>query len=164
MQEPSASAPHAFVADADYVSGDCRIVLSGESKRDFTGTPNSILRGKRIPLAVTVFLRGCTSYQHPSFSLNPGWCTGVLHGADQAFVSIWRQLKLAGLLKRIVTRPARSGFEYQYNCSTSHISSTVPRTIMRTARYPASARSATTSAGQCKIKRLFGANGSQPAA
>ena len=64
MQEPSASAPHAFVTDADFVSGDCRIVLSGESKRDFTQIPNSILRSKRIPLS---FRRGCTSYQHPEF-------------------------------------------------------------------------------------------------
>lgn len=55
MQEPSASAPHAFVTDADFVSGDCRIVLSGESKRDFTQIPNSILRSKRIPLLLRVF-------------------------------------------------------------------------------------------------------------
>ena len=116
MQEPSASAPHAFVTDADFVSGDCRIVLSGESKRDFTQIPNSILRSKRIPLAVKG-LFGVVAHliNIPNFSLNPAGVRAFCMERIKRFSSIWRQLKLTGLLKqhRYPTGEENS-FEYQY--------------------------------------------------
>lgn len=123
MQEPSASAPHAFVTDADFVSGDCRIVLSGESKRDFTQIPNSILRSKRIPLAVKG-LFGVVAHliNIPDFSLNPAGVRAFCMERIKRFSSIWRQLKLTVCSSSIVTRPARrTALSTNTNCSTSRI-------------------------------------------
>ena len=148
MQEPSASAPHAFVTDADFVSGDCRIVLSGESKRDFTQIPNSILRSKRIPLAV-----------------NPAGVRAFCMERIKRFSSIWRQLKLTGLLKqhRYPTGEENS-FEYQYEL-LDQPDSEAPYLVNHHADGSVSSERTISdyiAQASAKIKRLFGADGSQP--
>lgn len=161
MQEPSASAPHAFVTDADFVSGDCRIVLSGESKRDFTQIPNSILRSKRIPLAVKG-LFGVVAHliNIPDFSLNPACMERI-----KRFSSIWRQLKLTGLLKqhRYPTGEENS-FEYQYEL-LDQPDSEAPYLVNHHADGSVSSERTISdyiAQASAKIKRLFGADGSQP--
>lgn len=166
MQEPSASAPHAFVTDADFVSGDCRIVLSGESKRDFTQIPNSILRSKRIPLAVKG-LFGVVAHliNIPNFSLNPAGVRAFCMERIKRFSSIWRQLKLTGLLKqhRYPTGEENS-FEYQYEL-LDQPDSEAPYLVNHHADGSVSSERTISdyiAQASAKIKRLFGADGSQP--
>ena len=166
MQEPSASAPHAFVTDADFVSGDCRIVLSGESKRDFTQIPNSILRSKRIPLAVKG-LFGVVAHliNIPDFSLNPAGVRAFCMERIKRFSSIWRQLKLTGLLKqhRYPTGEENS-FEYQYEL-LDQPDSEAPYLVNHHADGSVSSERTISdyiAQASAKIKRLFGADGSQP--
>lgn len=166
MQEPSASAPHAFVTDADFVSGDCRIVLSGESKRDFTQIPNSILRSKRIPLAVKG-LFGVVAHliNIPDFSLNPAGVRAFCMERIKRFSSIWRQLKLTGLLKqhRYPTGEENS-FEYQYEL-LDQPDSEAPYLVNHHADSSVSSERTISdyiAQASAKIKRLFGADGSQP--
>ena len=166
MQEPSASAPHAFVTDADFVSGDCRIVLSGESKRDFTQIPNSILRSKRIPLAVKG-LFGVVAHliNIPDFSLNPAGVQAFCMEHIKRFSSIWRQLKLTGLLKqhRYPTGEENS-FEYQYEL-LDQPDSEAPYLVNHHADGSVSSERTISdyiAQASAKIKRLFGADGSQP--
>jgi len=165
MQEPSASAPHAFVTDADFVSGDCRIVLSGESKRDFTQIPNSILRSKRIPLAVKG-LFGVVAHliNIPDFSLNPAGVRAFCMERIKRFSSIWR-LKLTGLLKqhRYPTGEENS-FEYQYEL-LDQPDSEAPYLVNHHADGSVSSERTISdyiAQASAKIKRLFGADGSQP--
>lgn len=165
MQEPSASAPHAFVTDADFVSGDCRIVLSGESKRDFTQIPNSILRSKRIPLAVKG-LFGVVAHliNIPDFSLNPAGVRAFCMERIKRFSSIWRQLKLAGLLKqhRYPTGEENS-FEYQYEL-LDEPDSEAPYLVNHHADGSVSSERTISdyiARAGARIKRLFGADGTQ---
>ena len=166
MQKPSASAPHAFVAHADFVAGDCRIILSSESKRDFTQIPNVILRSKRIPLAVKG-LFGVVSHliNIPDFSLNPSGVQSFCMEHIKRFSSIWRQLKLSGLLKqhRYPTGEENS-FEYQYELLDEPDNET-PYLVNHHADGSVSSErtiSAYIAQASAKIKRLFGADGSQP--
>ena len=166
MQEPSAAAPHAFIAGADFVTGDCRIILSGESKRDFTQIPNLILRSKRIPLAVKG-LFGVVAHliNIPDFSLNPAGVQAFCMEHIKRFSSIWRQLKLAGLLKqhRYPTGEENS-FEYQYEL-LDQPDSEAPYLVNHHADGSVSSERTISdyiAQASAKIKRLFGADGSQP--
>lgn len=166
MQEPSASAPHAFVADADFVSGDCRIVLSGESKRDFTQIPNSILRSKLIPLAVKG-LFGVVAHliNIPDFSLNPAGVRAFCMERTKRFSSIWRQLKLTGLLKqhRYPTGEENS-FEYQYEL-LDEPDTEAPYLVNHHTDGSVSSEKTIgdyIAHASAKLKRLFGIDGSQP--
>lgn len=166
MQEPSAAAPHAFIADADFVTGDCRIVLSGESKRDFTQIPNSILRSKRIPLAVKG-LFGVVAHliNIPDFSLNPAGVRAFCMERIKRFSSIWRQLKLTGLLKqhRYPTGEENS-FEYQYELLDEPDTEAPYLVNHHTDGSVSSERTIDDyiAHASAKLKRLFGINGSQP--
>ena len=164
MQEPSAAAPHAFIAGADFVTGDCRIILSGESKRDFTQIPNLILRSKRIPLAVKG-LFGVVAHliNIPDFSLNPAGVQAFCMEHIKRFSSIWRQLKLAGLLKqhRYPTGEENS-FEYQYEL-LDQPDSEAPYLVNHHADGSVSSERTISdyiAQASAKIKRLFGADGS----
>ena len=166
MQEPSASAPHAFVTDADFVSGDCRIVLSGESKRDFTQIPNSILRSKHIPLAVKG-LFGVVAHliNIPDFSLTPAGVRAFCMERTKRFSSIWRQLKLTGLLKqhRYPTGEENS-FEYQYEL-LDEPDTEAPYLVNHHTDGSVSSEKTIgdyIAHASAKLKRLFGIDGSQP--
>ncbi len=165
MQEPSAAAPHAFIADADFVTGDCRIILSGESKRDFTQIPNLILRSKRIPLAVKG-LFGVVAHliNIPDFSLNPAGVQAFCMEHIKRFSSIWRQLKLAGLLKqhRYPTGEENS-FEYQYEL-LDEPDREAPYLVNHHADGSVSSERTISdyiAQAGARIKRLFGADGAQ---
>ncbi len=166
MQEPSAAAPHTFVADADFVTGDCRIILSGESKRDFTRIPNAILRSKRIPLAVKG-LFGVVAHliNIPDFSLNPAGVRSFCIERIKRFSSVWRQFKLSGLLKqhRYPTGEENS-FEYQYEL-LDEPDHEAPYLVNHHADGSVSSERTISdyiAQASAKIKRLFGIDGSQP--
>lgn len=166
MQEPSASAPHAFVAHADFVAGDCRIILSSESKRDFTQIPNVILRSKRIPLAVKG-LFGVVAHliNIPNFTLNPNGVQAFCIERVKRFTSIWRQLKLSGLLKQHRHPIGEENcFEYQYELLDEPDTET-PYLVNHHADGSVSSERTISdyiARAGAKIKRLFGADGSQP--
>lgn len=117
MQEPSGTpARMTHVAGMDRENGDLRMVLSSEKKRDFVRVPNALLRSQTLPLAVKgLFSVVAHLAGIPNFSLNPDGIRSFCKEKAKHFATLWRALKLFGLLKQH-RRPAgmECHFSYEY--------------------------------------------------
>lgn len=102
MQEPSGTpARMTHVAGMDRENGDLRMVLSSEKKRDFVRVPNALLRSQTLPLAVKgLFSVVAHLAGIPNFSLNPDGIRSFCKEKAKHFATLWRALKLFGLLKQ----------------------------------------------------------------
>lgn len=116
LQMPEDSPAYQYAAPSGRTGGDCRFHPAGDTMRDFTRIPNAVLRSKTIPLAVKG-LFGVVLHltQIPHFHLNPEGVRAFCAERLKRFSSVWRALKLSGLLKqhRYPTGP-EDGFSYQY--------------------------------------------------
>ena len=52
LQSPDDTPAYRYSSPSERPNGDCRIVLSSDTPRDFTRIPNTVLRSTVIPLAV----------------------------------------------------------------------------------------------------------------
>ncbi len=102
MQEPSGTPTRmTHVAGMDRENGDLRMVLSSEKKRDFVRVPNALLRSQTLPLAVKgLFSVVAHLAGIPNFSLNPDGIRSFCKEKAKHFATLWRALKLFGLLKQ----------------------------------------------------------------
>lgn len=91
----------AYCAPTTRPSGDCRLVLSGDKSRDYTQLSTELLRQKDIPLAIKGLYALTAHLQRiPNFVLSPkGICTFCVEKSKH-FATLWRKLKLCGLLKQ----------------------------------------------------------------
>ena len=131
MQEPSGTpARMTYVAGMDRENGDLRMVLSSEKKRDFVRVPNALLRSQTLPLAVKgLFSVVAHLAGIPNFSLNPDGIRSFCKEKAKHFATLWRALKLFGLLKQH-RHPAGMDchFSYEYELlDTPDYGCTVPR-------------------------------------
>lgn len=94
---------HAFeyTAALDRPNGDLCLRPSDRAVRGFTRLPNAVLRSRDLPLGVKgLFGLVARLLDIPGFQLRPA---GVLHYCREKarrFSTLWRKLKLAGLLKQ----------------------------------------------------------------
>lgn len=97
-------------------SGDCRFIPADHTLRDFTRIPTAVLRSKTIPLSVKGIF-GVVSHllAIPDFYLHPEGVRAFCAERIKRFTSVWRALKLSGLLKqhRYPTGQDNS-FTYEY--------------------------------------------------
>ena len=116
LQIPEGSPAYQYTAQSGRANGDCRFITGGDTMRDFTRIPNAVLRSKTIPLAVKG-LFGVVSHLTliPHFHLNPDGVRAFCAERLKRFSSVWRALKISGLLKQHrYPTGQEDGFSYQY--------------------------------------------------
>lgn len=117
LQEPDNTPAYQYTAPSGRADGDCRLVQSGDTRRDFTRIPNAVLRSTTIPLAVKG-LFGVVSHLAgiPAFHLHPEGIRAFCAERIKRFSSVWRALKLSGLLKQHRYPTGEdNGFTYRYD-------------------------------------------------
>ncbi|BFL40710.1 hypothetical protein H8S45_12290 [Agathobaculum sp. NSJ-28] len=116
LQLPEDSPAYQYAAPSGRTGGDCRFRPAGDTMRDFTRIPNAVLRSKTIPLAVKG-LFGVVLHLTliPHFHLNPEGVRAFCAERLKRFSSVWRALKISGLLKQHrYPTGQEDGFSYQY--------------------------------------------------
>lgn len=116
LQVPEDSPAYQYTAPSGRTNGDCRFIQDSDTMRDFTRIPNAVLRSKTIPLAVKG-LFGVVSHLTliPHFHLNPEGVRAFCAERLKRFSSVWRALKISGLLKQHrYPTGQEDGFSYQY--------------------------------------------------
>lgn len=100
-QAPEAVHAFAYTSSLERPNGDLRLQPSDRAVRGFTRLPNAVLRSRELPLGVKgLFGLVARLLDIPGFQLRPA---GVLHYCREKarrFGTLWRKLKLAGLLKQ----------------------------------------------------------------
>ena len=117
LQHPDDTPAYQYSSPSDRPNGDCRIVRSSDTPRDFTRIPNTVLRSTVIPLAVKgLFAVVAHLTNIPDFYLHPEGVRAFCVERLKRFSTVWRDLKLSGLLKQHRYPTGEdNGFTYRYD-------------------------------------------------
>ena len=117
LQSPDDTPAYQYSSPSERPNGDCRIVLSSDTPRDFTRIPNTVLRSTVIPLAVKGLFSVVSHLANiPNFNLHPEGVRAFCVERLKRFSSVWRDLKLSGLLKQHRYPTGEdNGFTYRYD-------------------------------------------------